>query len=111
LYSDFLATHPLVFADATDPLEADSWLRTIESKFVLLYCTKYQKTLYTAQQLRVSAGDWWTSYIAALPANHQWGDFRTALRAHHLSTGLLRTKLKEFLDLEQENHSVFDYMR
>jgi hypothetical protein len=32
-YSDFLATHPPVFADATDPLEADSWLRTTESKF------------------------------------------------------------------------------
>jgi hypothetical protein len=25
--------------------------------------------------------------------------------------GLLRNKLKEFLDLEQGNHSVFDYMR
>jgi hypothetical protein len=25
--------------------------------------------------------------------------------------GLLRSKLKEFLDLEQGNHSVFDYMR
>jgi hypothetical protein len=25
--------------------------------------------------------------------------------------GLLRTKLKEFLDLEQGNHSVFDYTR
>jgi hypothetical protein len=30
---------------------------------------------------------------------------------HHLSVGLLRTKLKEFLDLEQGNHSVFDYTR
>jgi hypothetical protein len=38
-YSDFLATHPLVFADVTDPLEADSWLRTKESKFGLLHCT------------------------------------------------------------------------
>jgi hypothetical protein len=25
--------------------------------------------------------------------------------------GLLRSKLKEFQDLEQGNHSVFDYMR
>jgi hypothetical protein len=48
-YSDFLATHPTVFADATDPLEVDSWLHTIESKFELLYCTKSQKTLYAAQ--------------------------------------------------------------
>jgi hypothetical protein len=28
-----------------------------------------------------------------------------------LSAGLLRSKLKEFLDLEQGNHSVFDYTR
>jgi hypothetical protein len=40
-YSDFLATNPPVFADATDPLEADSWLRTTESKFGLLHYTEY----------------------------------------------------------------------
>jgi hypothetical protein len=50
-YLDFLATHPPVFADATDPLEADSWLCTTESMFGLLHCTEYQKTLYAAQQL------------------------------------------------------------
>jgi hypothetical protein len=47
-YSDFLATHPPIFADEIDPLEADSWLRTTESKFGLLHCTEYQKTLYVA---------------------------------------------------------------
>jgi hypothetical protein len=62
-----------------------------ESKFGLLHCIEYQKTLYTAHQLRGSAGAWWASYIAALPVDH--------------------TKLKEFLDLEQGNHSVFDYTR
>jgi hypothetical protein len=50
-YSDFLATHLPVFADVTDPLEADSWFRTTESKFGLLYYTEYQKTLQAAQQL------------------------------------------------------------
>jgi hypothetical protein len=48
-YLDFLATHPPVFTNATDPREADSWLRTIESKFGLLHCIEYQKTLYVAQ--------------------------------------------------------------
>jgi hypothetical protein len=42
-YSDFLATHPLVFSGARDPLDEDDWLRTTESKFGLLHCTKYQK--------------------------------------------------------------------
>jgi hypothetical protein len=48
-YSNFLSTHLLVFANAIDPLEADSWLRTTESKFGLLHYTEYQKTLYPAQ--------------------------------------------------------------
>jgi hypothetical protein len=47
-YSDFLATHPPVFADVTDTLEADSWLRTTESKLGLLHYIEYQKTLYAA---------------------------------------------------------------
>jgi hypothetical protein len=113
MYLNFLATHPPVFVDATDPLEANSWLRTTESKFGLLHYTEYQKTLYAAQQLRGTAGAWWASYIAALPAYHHvpWDEFCTAIHAHHLSTGLLRSKLKEFLDFEQGNHSVFPYMR
>jgi hypothetical protein len=112
-YSDFLATHLPVFVDATDPLKADNWLHTTESKFGILHCTEYQKTLYVAQQLRGSAGAWWASYIAALPVDHHvpWGEFCTAFPTHHLSVGLLYTKLKEFLDLEQGNHSVFDYRR
>jgi hypothetical protein len=112
-YSDFLATHPPIFVDVTNPLEADSWLRTTESKFGLLHCTEYLKTLYIVQQLRGAAGAWWASYIATLPENHHvpWGEFRTAFHAHHLSTGLLCSKLKEFLNLEQGNHSVFNYTR
>jgi hypothetical protein len=112
-YSDFLATHPPVFVDATDPLEANSWLRITESKFELLHCTEYQKTLYTAQQLRGTAGAWWASYIATLPNDHHvpWGEFRTAFCAHHLSACLLHSKLKEFLELEQGNCSVFNYTR
>jgi hypothetical protein len=111
-YSDIMATHPPVFADATDPLEVDSWLHTIESMFGLLHCTEYQKTMYVAQQLRGAARAWWASYIATLHEDHHvpWGEFHTAFRAHHLSMGLLR-KLKEFLDLEQGNHSVFNYTR
>jgi hypothetical protein len=67
LYSDFLTTHPPVFADVTDPLETGSWLRTTESKFGLLYCTEYQKTMYVVQQLRGAAGAWWASYITTVP--------------------------------------------
>jgi hypothetical protein len=51
-YTDFLATHPLMFVEAIDTLEVDNWLRIIESKFQLLHCSEIQKTLFVAQQLR-----------------------------------------------------------
>jgi hypothetical protein len=42
-------THPPLFSGGKGPLEADDWLCTTKSKFGLLHCTEYQKTLYTAQ--------------------------------------------------------------
>jgi hypothetical protein len=98
------------------PMQLTPWRQTVG--FTLRspssdYSTdiEYQKTLYIAQQLRVSTGAWWASYITALPADHHvpWGEFYTTFDAHHLSADLLCTKLKEILDLEQGNHSVFDY--
>jgi hypothetical protein len=35
-YGDFTATHLSIFTEAREPLEADHWLRVIESKFRLL---------------------------------------------------------------------------
>jgi hypothetical protein len=45
-YNDFMTTHPPLFTEAREPLDADHWLRVIESKFGLLRCTEEQKTLF-----------------------------------------------------------------
>jgi hypothetical protein len=47
-YSEFLVTHPPLFFEGKDSLEADDCVRITESKFSLLHCTEYQKTLYAA---------------------------------------------------------------
>jgi hypothetical protein len=39
-YNNFTVTHPMFFTDAGEPLEADHWLRVMESKFGLLRCTE-----------------------------------------------------------------------
>jgi hypothetical protein len=41
--------HPLTFTEVLDPLEVDNWLHITESKFWLLHCIEFQKTLYMAQ--------------------------------------------------------------
>jgi hypothetical protein len=48
-YAEFLATHLPLFSGGKDPLEADDWLYTTDSKYNLLHYTEYQKTLYAAQ--------------------------------------------------------------
>jgi hypothetical protein len=112
-YSEFLVTHLPLFSRGKDPLETDDWLHTIESKFSLLHCTEYQKTLYAAQQLRGPAGTWWASYTDALLADHHvpWGEFHAAFGGHHLSAGTMHRKLAEFLNLHQGNRSVYEYIQ
>jgi hypothetical protein len=57
-YTDFLAMHPPTFAEVIDLLEADNWLHIIESKFGLLHCTEFQKTLFMTQQLHGPMSSW-----------------------------------------------------
>jgi hypothetical protein len=61
-YEDFTVTHPPLFTEAGEPLEADNWLHMIECKFGLLRCTKTQKTLFATQQLRGDECAWWANY-------------------------------------------------
>jgi hypothetical protein len=80
-YVEFLTTHPPIFIEASEPLEADHWLHTVESKFDLLNCTENQKTLFAAQQLLGDARAWWASFTATHPTNQvQWAEFRDAFR-------------------------------
>jgi hypothetical protein len=110
-YSDFTATHPPLFTEAREPLEADHWLRVVESKFGLLRCTEVQKTLFTAQQLWGDASAWWANYTATRPADYQvsWAEFRNAFRAYYIPVGVMRKKCQEFMDLKQGGRSMHDY--
>jgi hypothetical protein len=112
-YTDFLVTHPPTFTVATDSLEANNWLCIIESKFGLLHCTEYQKTLFVVQQLHRPASVWWANFTATIQDNYQvsWAEFHTAFRGHHILAGLMAHKLQEFLHLQQGSSSVYEYSK
>jgi hypothetical protein len=85
----------------TDPLVANHWCHVTESKFRLLHCSEFQKTLFAAQQLRGSTSAWWATYIAAIQHNHRvsWNELCTAFCRYHFPAGPMRLNLHEFLDL------------
>jgi hypothetical protein len=104
-YQDFLSTQPPFFSKANEPLDADAWLHTMESKFALLTipCADSSKAHFAAQQLRGAARIWWDNYCIMLPDGHviSWEEFRNAFRAYHIPEGLMERKLNEFLALTQ----------
>jgi hypothetical protein len=71
-YQDFLSTQPPLFSKVEEPLDADAWLRTIESKFALLTipCADSNKAHFAAQQLRGAARIWWDNYCAMQTDGH-----------------------------------------
>src|SRR6266542_755208 len=112
-YGDFAGTHPPIFAKAEDPLEADSWIRLMESKFELITCTEAQKTLFAAHQLRGATASWWATFLAMQPAGYQvpWTEFSAAFKAHHISSSVIKIKLREFMALKQGNKTVREYVQ
>ncbi|WVZ64130.1 hypothetical protein U9M48_013696 [Paspalum notatum var. saurae] len=113
-YTNFAALQPPIFTTATDPLDADDWLRIIESKFSLLpRLSEQQKARFAAQCLHGPSGAWCASFLAMQPAGHQvtWDEFRAAFRAHYLPPSLIELKQREFRALQQGNMLVLEYVQ
>ncbi|WVZ63500.1 hypothetical protein U9M48_013127 [Paspalum notatum var. saurae] len=113
-YTAFAALQPPIFITATDPLDADDWLRIIESKFSLLpRLSEQQKARFAAQCLRGPLGALFASFLAMQPAGHQvtWDEFRAVFRTHYLPPSLIKLKQREFRALQQGNMSVLEYVQ
>jgi hypothetical protein len=112
-YQEFLSTQLPLFTWAEDPLDADVWLRVVESKFPLLtgVCSDVAKVCFATQQLRGPTRTWWDHFLAMQPVDHvvEWGEFKAAFRGHHIPAGIMDRKLNEFLALTQGNRTVLQY--
>jgi hypothetical protein len=111
-YMDFSRTCPPLFVKSKDLLEVDEWIRVIEQKFGLLWCTKIQKPLFAARQLRSPASTWWGNFVVDHPAGHQitWDEFKLAFREHYIPEGVLHMKQEEFMKLKQGGDTVTQYL-
>jgi hypothetical protein len=112
-YQEFLSTQPPLFTNAEDPLDADGWLRVVDSKFPLLTgeCPDDAKTRFIAQRLSGPTRTWWDHFRAMLATDHvvTWEEFKTAFRGHHILAGIRDHKLNEFLVLTQGTCTVLQY--
>ena len=67
---DFQNTDPPVFTKVDEALDADDWLRTIETKLKVAAVADEDKVLYASHYLAGPAGAWWETLRAASPVDH-----------------------------------------
>jgi hypothetical protein len=94
-FKDFMDTRPPIFKEATEPLDAEEWINTIEDKFRVLRLTKVLKTEYVAHQLQGPAGMWWKHHRTIFPPNAQisWREFTKAFCRVYIPPWLVEMKL------------------
>jgi len=111
--SDFLRTRPPTFDRADDPLEADSWFRTISQKLDVINCVGRERVNLAAHQLVGAAAEWWENFCegAPNPETITWEEFKDEFRRYHVPGGLVQLKASEFLALSQGAMTVNQYVR
>ena len=70
---------PPVFTHASDPMEADDWLRAVKKQLNIAQCNDLEKVLYASGQLQGTAQDWWDSFQYGHPNNAPaitWQEFK-----------------------------------
>ncbi|WVZ97591.1 LOW QUALITY PROTEIN: hypothetical protein U9M48_043113, partial [Paspalum notatum var. saurae] len=110
----FEGLRPPIFTTCPEPLAADDWLRTIESKFTLLpELTEQEKARYAAQLLHGPAGASHATFLARQEKDHvpTWQEFRQAFRAHYILASLMEQKQCEFRELKQGNKTMMQYVQ
>jgi hypothetical protein len=87
---------PPVFTNASDPLEADDWLKAVEKQLNITQCSDLEKVLYASGQLQGATQEWWESYQYGHPNNAPpipWKEFTNSFKSYHIPEGL-RTEIR-----------------
>jgi hypothetical protein len=109
---EFLKGRPPVFTHASEPMEADDWLRAVEKQLNIAQCNDLEKVLYASGQLQGAAQDWWELFQYGHPENAPeitWKEFIENFRSYHIPEGLIELKQEEFRALKQGSMSVAEY--
>jgi hypothetical protein len=107
----YLKTPTISYSD--DLLDADDWLRVIETKLDLTICSDEECVSIAVHQLEGPTKAWWDNYTAthSNPAFITWLEFCEAFREQYLPSELLIQKAQEFQTMTQGVMRVEEYER
>jgi hypothetical protein len=101
------------FNYSDESLDADDWLRVIETKLHLTIYTDEKYVAITVHQLEGPAKSWWENYSTSHPnpAFITWLEFYEVFREQYLPSELMVQKAQEFRTMTQGSMRVEEYER
>src|ERR1041385_4986032 len=84
----------------------------MEKKLEIAHCDEVDKVPFATHYLEGYAAIWWDNTRAVWPAGEDitWERFKEKFHTYHISTGVLKTKKREFLALVQGIMTVTEYL-
>jgi hypothetical protein len=109
----FIRLKSPTFSYAEDPMEADDWLRVIETKLDLTNCIDEECVALAVHQLEGTAKSWWDSYCDSHhdPAHISWEEFARAFREQHVPRQVMIQKAQKFRTMTQGTMKLEEYER
>ena len=107
----FLRLRLAKFSKAPEPMAAHDWLRSVNRDFVTIGCSHAEKVRFAAHLLEGPAASWWDNFQITHPIDEvTWAMFEDGFRTHHISSGVMGLKKKEFHNLRQDHRTVAEYI-
>lgn len=99
------------FMGTSNPVDAELWMKTLESIFDVMECSEEKKLRLAVFLLKGGAGDWWASFRGRYPdpSAITWTIFRDAFFETYYPPFYRDARQNEFLRLVQGSMSVAEY--
>ncbi|XP_073038084.1 uncharacterized protein [Primulina eburnea] len=110
-YDRFKRMNPPEFVGGVDPLAAMEWVKAIEAIFDYLHFEDNDRVSCAVFLLTKTARIWWeATKVTVNVQTLKWNEFKELFYDKYFSTDVKTRKVKEFLELNQGNLNVNDYI-
>ncbi|XP_012837553.1 PREDICTED: uncharacterized protein LOC105958095 [Erythranthe guttata] len=112
VYEKFRKMEPVDFYGGSDPMVAEEWVKSLDVIFDYMRIEDSEKVLCAIFLLKKEARTWWEGTKLAVDMEKlTWEAFKTIFYDKYFTRDVRSLKVKEFLELKQNEMSVCDYVR
>ncbi|XP_012858075.1 PREDICTED: uncharacterized protein LOC105977316 [Erythranthe guttata] len=112
VYEKFRKMEPVNFYCGSHPMVAEEWVKSLDVFFDYMRIEDSDKLLYAIFLLNKEARTWWEGTKLAVDIEKlTWEAFKTIFYDKYFTRNVWSLKVKEFLELKQNQMSVCDYVR